>query len=180
MAIERATSVAWEEWRRFLDDHGAADLDHGGIAGLASERLGQTIDNPLWWAQSVAVAYEQEIGRRVPGQRSDGTFQLSVSRATSLDMQALIDAWTNFAASDPDVQSWVDASPRVSGTEKRITWRTSGPGGAKITVTSEPKKDGRASLIAQLDGLPSNEVKESARETWGSTLERFTASISND
>ena len=51
---------------------------------------------------------------------------------------------------------------------------------ASVTVTSEPKKDGRASLIAQLDGLPSNEIKDSARDAWGSILDRLIGQIPND
>ena len=179
-AIERATTIAWEDWRRFLTDHGAAEFDHGAIAALAYGRLDGKIDNPLWWAQSVAVAFEQEIGLRVPGQRSDGTFQTSVSRATPLDMHALSETWTQFATSDSVVQDWIAASPRVSGTDKRITWRAKGVGGSNVTVTSEPKKDVRASLIAQLDGLPSNDIKDSARDAWGSILDRLIGQIPND
>ena len=57
-AIERATTIDWEDWRRFLTEHGAAEFDHGAIAALAYGRLDGKIDNPLWWAQSVAVAFE--------------------------------------------------------------------------------------------------------------------------
>ena len=67
---------------------GARDLTHHEIATNVLELLDGTIDNPAWWAQSIAVTYEQAIGRRIPGQRPDGTFQMSVSKATSLDMEA--------------------------------------------------------------------------------------------
>ena len=49
------------------------------------------VDNPAWWAQSVTVAYEQDSGRRFPGQRPKGTFQTSVSKSTQLGMAELMD-----------------------------------------------------------------------------------------
>lgn len=75
-AIEQATGASWQEWCAFLDESGAAQLDHNAIVRKA--RKFKQISG--WWAQSVAVAYEQHIGRRKPGQRSDGLFNASASR----------------------------------------------------------------------------------------------------
>ena len=77
--VERATGRPWDEWLRFMDSIGAQELDHQQIALKVYAELDGTVERLGWWTQAVTVAYEQHIGRRVPGQRPDGTFHTSVS-----------------------------------------------------------------------------------------------------
>lgn len=174
--IERATNRTWSEWLHFLDNIDAKNLDHHQIATRVLEELDGKIDSPAWWAQSVSVAYEQYIGRRLPGQRPDGTFQMSVSKSTTLGMQELMDKWTAFAATDQEVLALIGAA-RVSGTDKRITWRARAKDDSAITVISEPKANGRASIIAQHIGLPTPEQNNEARAKWQIILTRFLEAV---
>lgn len=176
-SIERGTGKSWDDWLSFLEASGASQLEHAEIADLVARELTGTIENADWWAQSVTVAFEQAIGRRLPGQRSDGTFQVSVSRATALSMESLFEARIAFAGRDERVLAMVADEPRTSGTAKRINWRTRDVEGKAITVTSEPKKNGTASLIVQLVGLPTVEANAAARSAWSDILERFVASL---
>jgi hypothetical protein len=121
----------------------------------------------------VTVAYEQYIGRRIPGQRPDGTFQASVSRSTTLAMEELMERWATFAATDAAVQAVVVVDPRISGTDRRLTWRTKAEDGSSIVVTSEPKTNGTASIVATQIGLPTSEANDEARERWTIVLGRF-------
>ncbi len=172
--VERATNRSWDEWLRFMDGIGARDLDHKGIALRVYEELDGTIERVGWWTQSVTVAYEQHIGRRVPGQRPDGTFQTSISRATPFGMAELMDRWCAFAAADETVRGIVvDGGLKVSGTERRTTWRTKARDGSSVVVTSEPKKDGTASLVATQMGLQTLELNEEARDRWAAVVTRF-------
>lgn len=173
--VERATGRSWDEWLEFLNALGAKDLSHAAIAEKVQDELDGKIDNPGWWAQSVTVTYEQHIGRRVPGQRSDGTFEMSVSRATPLGMQDLLDRWAEFAAADREVLDLIAGDVRVSGTDKRVSWRAKAKDGSAVQVTSEPKKNGTASLIATHTKLSSHELSSELREKWGSIMERFVA-----
>ncbi|HLU10218.1 MAG TPA: hypothetical protein VK003_11165 [Oceanobacillus sp.] len=176
-AVERATNRSWDEWLQFMDGIGAKNLNHHEIATKVLEELEGKVDNLGWWAQSVTVAYEQYIGRRIPGQRPDGTFQTSVSKSTKLGMKALMDQWVTFADGDQEVRALIAADARVSGTEKRITWRTKARDGSEIRVTSEPKKDGTASIIAVQMGLQTNELNIEAQSKWSSILQRFLAGL---
>ena len=92
-AIERATGTSWPDWRRIMADGGAADADHAGLARIAPAAMGERVENPGWWAQSVAVAYEQDTGRRVKGQVADGTFQVSATRTLPGTMDEVFEAW---------------------------------------------------------------------------------------
>jgi len=74
-AIEGGTGRSWDEWLAFFTSIGAEQLTHQEIVARASE-----LGAPPWWRQMVTVAYEQHIGRRVPGQDCDGEFNLSASR----------------------------------------------------------------------------------------------------
>lgn len=176
-SIERSTHKNWEEWLQFMDEIGAKDLTHHEIATQLLEEFDGKTDNIGWWAQSVTVAYEQYIGRRIPGQRPDGTFQTSVSKATQLDMQELMDAWVAFAEKDGDVQALVAEEVRVSGTEKRITWRTKGHDSSSIRVTSEPKKNGTASIIVNHMELQTHDLNLEAKAHWSAIIERFLEAI---
>ncbi|MCA9894845.1 MAG: hypothetical protein KC615_17790 [Anaerolineae bacterium] len=172
-AIVRATNRSWDEWMQYMDSIDAKNLSHYEIATLLLDELDGQIDNHAWWAQSVTVAYEQYIGRRLPGQRSDGTFETSASKSTQLGMQDLMDKWIAFADEDEEVQAIVAEDVRSSGTEKRITWRTRADDGSSIRVTSEPKKNGTASIIVNHMELQTHELNTEAKEKWSSILERF-------
>jgi hypothetical protein len=84
-----------------------------------------------------------------------------------------MDKWVEFADGDQDVIALAAGEVRVSGTENRITWRTKGHDGSDIRITSEPKKDGTASVIAVQMGLQTNELNLEAKSKWASILERF-------
>ncbi|WP_299169825.1 hypothetical protein [uncultured Arthrobacter sp.] len=171
--IERATNRSWNEWLAFLERAGAKDLNHKDIASKVNSELEGTMDQAGWWAQSVAVAYEHHIGRRIPGQRSDGTFQLSVSRSTALDLEELMRQWTEFASSNSTIQELLAEPARTSGTDRRMSWRTTAVDGSSILVTSEAKKNGTASIVATQMGLPSPEANDAAREHWVGLLTAF-------
>jgi hypothetical protein len=172
--VERATNRSWDDWLRFMDRIDAPSLDHQEIALKVYEELDGTVDQLGWWTQAVTVAYEQYIGRRIPGQRADGTFQMSVSRSTGLDMDELMKKWSAFAVGDASVQSLVVGdSVRVSGTDRRITWRAKARDGSSVVVTSEPKKNGTASLVATQIGLLTLELNDDARAQWAEIVTRF-------
>ncbi|MEX5716986.1 hypothetical protein [Geodermatophilus maliterrae] len=174
--VERATGRTWDDWLRFMDHIGAERLDHRAIALRVYQELDGTLEQVGWWAQSVTVAYEQHIGRRIPGQRPDGTFQTSVSRATGLGTAELMERWQEFAGRDETVQGVVDdAGLRISGTDRRITWRTRARDGSSVVVTSEPKRNGTATLVVTQIGLATLERNEQARERWVSVVARFLA-----
>ena len=176
-AVERATGRSWDDWLVYMASIDAQRLSHHEIASALLTELEGKVDNLGWWAQATAVAYEQYVGRRVPGQRPDGTFQTSVSRSTSLDMDALIAAWTAFAAADEDVLERIIGDVRVSGTANRITWRTKGRDGTALMVISEPKKGGTASLAVQIIGTATLDDNVQAKEAWTAITARFAATL---
>jgi len=176
-AVERATGRRWDAWLAFFERIGGAELSHQELAAALERELHGVVDNVGWWAQSTAIAYEQLLGRRIPGQAHDGTFQANLSRSTSLDMRSLMDAWTAFAAEDDGLAALADVDVNPGGTDKRLTWRTKSPDGGGVVVTAEPKKDGTASLQVQLLRLASPEAAAETKRHWVEVVERFLAGL---
>lgn len=175
--VERATNRSWDEWLQFMESIDAKSLDHHEIAVKVYYELEGKIENLGWWTQAVTVAYEQYIGRRIPGQRPDGTFQTSVSKATALGMQQLMDEWVAFAANQPEIEAMAVQEARVGGTENRLSWRTKATDGSVINVLSEPKANGTASLVVQHMGMESFELNQEAKEKWTEIVARFVAGL---
>jgi hypothetical protein len=87
-AVVAATGKAREEWFALLDEAGATGWKHQAIANwLVAE---QGVDP--WWAQGVTVGYEQARGIRSPGQRQDGTFEVSVTRTIAAEVEPALRA----------------------------------------------------------------------------------------
>lgn len=81
----------------FLDGIRARELTHAVIVPLVQKEL-EGLDvgelgNHGWWAQGITVGYEQHIGRRLPGQKSDGTFACSASKTVPGTMDDALTAW---------------------------------------------------------------------------------------
>lgn len=80
------------------------------------------VQNPDWWAQGVAIAFEHQTGLRVPGESSTGTFQVSVSRTLIGDRDEVLAKWISLASGQPH-QSHELSDERTSRTDKRSFWR---------------------------------------------------------
>ena len=92
-------------------------------------------------------------------------------------MHELMESWTAFAARDETVQGIVAGSPRVSGADRRTTWRTKAGDGSSVVVTGEPARTGTASIVATQIGLPTPEADDEARQRWSAVVERFLAGV---
>ena len=82
-----------------------------------------------------------------------------------------------FAATDQEIVDLIAGEARVSGTENRLTWRARAKDDSSIVVMSEPKANGRASIIAQHMGLLTNELNNEAKAKWQGILTRFLVTL---
>ncbi|HYF96708.1 MAG TPA: hypothetical protein VD947_01570 [Patescibacteria group bacterium] len=161
-SIEKATGKSWEEWLEFFDSIGAKDLSHKEIAKkLSAEGV------PGWWAQNLTVAYEQHIGRRVPGQRSDGKFDISVSKTLDGSMDEALDAWLDLVSGQKEFNNVsIEGEARVSKTEKWRNWRCNLHDGSRVVVGIYQKTPNKAGLGLAHEKLESAERAEKERAFW--------------
>lgn len=170
-AIERATGRSWSGWAVLLEQGGAREKSHAGIASVALEAMPATVSNPGWWAQSVAVAYERWAGRRVKGQAHDGTFQVSVSRTLPGSTDEVFAMWCSCTGHRDGIGGVALAEdPRESGTPGRRHWRVGLTDGTRTAVSVESRVDGRAVLTATHSKLATAEEVERRRAVWKKLL----------
>ncbi|WP_017580284.1 DUF4287 domain-containing protein [Nocardiopsis valliformis] len=138
--LAEATGRDYDTWFALLDAWEATTRTHTEIAAW----LVQEHDVNGWWAQTVTVAYEQQRGLRVPGQKKDG-FAASASKTVNVPVERLFAAFA-----DPELRSrWlpVEASERTAKPGKRFTADL--PEDTRITATFQTK--GEAKSIAGIE-----------------------------
>lgn len=169
-AIERATGRSWDDWLGIFEAAQARTLSHPEIARVARTHVPEDLQNPDWWAQGIAIAFEQHVGLRVPGQSSSGDFRVSASRTLPLDRDAAIEAWVTAHGDRPEHLGHEPGVPRPSRTEKRTFWRFSLEGAGKVEVAATSKDPDRAVLTVSQDGLADGEQIEAWRAHWKGLL----------
>mgnify|MGYP003664292314 FL=1 len=120
-----------------------------------------------WWAQILTVRYEQEIGRRQPGQRCSGDHEIGVSATRLGDMDAVLAAWRagHDARAEADGVAF-DGPPRVTATEKWRYWKRDLADASRLTVNFCPKGEGKVLLQIQHGKLADAGTAERWRAYW--------------
>lgn len=171
-AIERATARQWSEWLEYFEQHRAQTLSHAEIAQLARRAMPTELANPDWWAQGTAIAFEQQMGLRVPGQSSDGSFRVGASRTLTKDRDTAIELWIAGPGAADTHLGYTVVDPRRSRTEKRSFFRFTleGAGRVEVSATPNPKNPEKTTLTVSHDNLPDAELIESWRAHWKTQL----------
>lgn len=170
-AIEQATGRSWDDWLSWFAQQHADQLTHKQIAELAAEWLAQqSVDSPGWWSQSVAVAYEQSIGRRAPGQVSDGSFTATVSRTYNLSRHELWASCQAFLEQNTEFDDVAITNERTSQTPVRDYWRCD-LGSAKVTWAVEQKTGDKSLLVITHERLASADDALQWRVFWTDILD---------
>lgn len=189
-ALERASGRSWPEWLAHFEAHGVtahrtgagnagagnAGADsapaHAEIARIARLAMPEGLQNPDWWAQGAAIAYEQHAGLRVPGQSSTGDFRVSASRTMALDRDAAVEAWAAGPGALAEHDGHAASRPRRSRTDKRTFFRfdLDGAGRVEVAATPNAKDPAKSTLAVNHDGLPDAEAVEAWRAYWKALL----------
>lgn len=143
-AVAAATGRPWAEWFELLDAAGAEAWAHPQIARWLQDEQGV----PAWWSQSVTVGFEQARGRRLPGQRADGSFEVSASKTLPLEQEAALDAVIRAVS-----ESLGQAPVSERRTANYLTARWKLRQGA-ILASANPTKVGRTSVTLTHQRLP--------------------------
>ena len=165
-AIASGTGRTWDAWLTYLESVGADQLDHQGIVALAAAH-----GAPSWWRQMIAVTYEQHIGRRVPGQRGDGSFSVSASRTLPGPLDGALARWVEVVG-HPDELSGVaiETRPETTRTEKWRYWRCTLADGSRVAVNISMKAPDKPVVSVQHDQLESDDLGEHWRAHWKAIL----------
>jgi uncharacterized protein YndB with AHSA1/START domain len=163
VAVKKATGKTWREWCTLLDKAGAKKKSHKEIAELLSARNKVA----AWWAQMVAVGYEQSRGLRAKHQKPAG-FEVSVTRTIAAPVARAFEAWKDAALRE----QWLPRTPltvRKSTPHKsiRITWTD----GTSVGVNFWPKGALKCQVVPQHSKLPDADSAERMKDFWTEKLE---------
>lgn len=166
-ALENGTGRTWAEIDQYLAGIGADQLTHQEIA----QRLNDDGVATGWWAQSVTVAYEQQIGRRLPGQDCSGEYSVSASKTVTGTMDQALQMWLDLV-DGVESFSGIDISrgPDVKSTQKWRYWRCGLADGTRVNVNIYQKTEDKASLGIQHERLESTAQIEHWRTFWKDCL----------
>lgn len=160
--IRRRTGRGWDDWRQIIDAWPGRADGHAAIARHLVADHG--VDE--WWAQGVTVGYERITGKRAANQRGDGSFEASVSRTLTGDLQWLRVALLEDSARE-DLLGGMASELRSKATSKAIRV------GVESTVVQfafYPVKD-RVRLTVTHTRLPGAEEVTAWKGYWGDWLD---------
>lgn len=172
-SIEQATDISWDEWKNWLDMMNAFELSHQEIAGLVFSKIEKTVDSPAWWSQGITVAYEQAIARRLPGQRSDGTFEMNLSRGIGEDRKKLFIRCKHILNKYKSLNDFQITNPRYSETTIRSNWRCDFSDGSKMIWSVDQKTLEKSQIVIRQTNLVDNESSAQWKEFWKKFLDDY-------
>lgn len=172
-SIEKATGKTWEQWVKDLDARGARDMTHKDLAHQLYDELDGKLDNHGWWAQGITVAYEQHIGKRVPGQLVNGLFEVSVSKTALLPRGESFSRLTQWFESQTELDGQEVLKPRSSQTPKRSSWRCNFADGGKFTATVEEASGDRSKIILAHTDIPTKQAADDWKQFWRDTVDKL-------
>lgn len=163
-SLRNRTGRGWDEWFAILDADDATKQTHTEIARKLVERHG--VEG--WWAQSITVAYEQERGLRLPGQRCDGFFDATASKTVAVPLAQLY-----AAVADPELRSsWLDAelTPRGKSTEHKVFRAEQADTPGKVEFGFTAKGPGKSQVAVAHSKLPDAEIASKLKAEWRDRL----------
>jgi hypothetical protein len=154
-SVLATTGQSRESWRKALADAGAAEWKHNAIAAWLVTEHG--VDP--WWAQNITVDFEQHSGRRRPGQRADGRFEVTVSRRLPADQE---DALAQTVASVSAALDFPATSVNSGGRYFSARWKLDDE--TAVTASVSPSSGGKTTVALSHVGLPSEDAMPAAKE----------------
>jgi uncharacterized protein YndB with AHSA1/START domain len=164
-AVRAKTGKSWSEWYAVLDAAGCRQMDHTQIAEYV-----YGLGVPGWWAQMVAVGYEQERGLRVKHQNCAG-YAVGASKTVNVPVSRLFEAWT-----DADLRrQWLGEAQitiRKATPDKslRITWED---GKSSVEVNLYAKGDTKSQVAVDHGKLPDLDEATRMKAYWGEKVSRL-------
>lgn len=161
--LREATGRGWHAWCDLVDAWPGHDGGHTAVARWLVDEHG--VDG--WWAQTVTVGWERITGRRLPGQRPDGTFVAGRSRTLDVahdDLRGLLVDDEGRAALFGGLDVPMLSRPGTKSLRLGVE-----PGVAVVAL--EPTDDGRTRVFVQHEKLPAHADVAPAQEFWSEWLD---------
>jgi Domain of unknown function (DUF4287) len=170
-AVKERTGKIWSEWFEILDNAGAKEWRHQEISAY----LAKTHKVGPWWAQMVAVPYEQARGLREKFQKCSGEFAASGSRTLNVPMTKLYQAWTD----EKRRRRWLPgAKMEITTATRNKSLRAKWDGGeSRLSVNFYSKGAGKSQAAVDHMKLPSSQECAKMKMYWFEALNRLESQL---
>jgi hypothetical protein len=161
--IKARTGCDWERWVWALDQAGAQEWSHRGIA----DHVRRHYKTPMWWTQAVTVGYERIKGLRAVGQRRNGQYEAGKSKTLAAPAARVYRAFRDARTRRRwlgDVSLTVRTA--IPNKSMRITW----PDGTNVEWYFVPRGDAKCQVAVQHGKLPDREAADRMKSWWGERL----------
>lgn len=165
-AIKQATGETWQTWIDRLEAMGAKQLPHKDIATKLMTDYGVA----GWWAQSLTVRYEQQIGRRAVGQNAKGEYSVAVSKTYPGTMDQAMRWWQGTVGAATDFNGVPIVTTSLTQTEKWRYYRAALMDKSRIIVTIYEKTPTKAAISLQHEKIAAQSAVETWRTYWKAYL----------
>jgi hypothetical protein len=169
-AVKAKTGKGWEAWFAILDGEKAASLPHKEIAALLNGKHGVA----AWWAQMVAVGYEQARGLRQVNEQTSG-FTANLSRTLSCSALAVFEAFTDTNRR----KRWLDLELKITTSTAPKSVRIAVSDGTRVDVNLYPKGDAKTTIQLQHEKLPSAEAVLERKTYWDGAIEKLRTQLTS-
>ena len=162
-AVRKKTGRDWKGWFALLDKAGAKKMAHKEIA----QYLG-SIGVPGWWAQMVAVSYEQERGLREKYQQAEG-YSAGASRTFAVPADVLYKSWADEKLRGKWLKEKIVVRRATTGKSMRITW----PDQTSVEAYFVGKGEQKSQVAVQHGKLAGKKDVERIKKHWHAALDRL-------
>jgi hypothetical protein len=166
----KATGKNWKDWVAELKKSGAEKKRHKEIAALLEKKYKMS----PWWAQSITVRFEQEIGKRIPGETCEGTYQANISKTIGGNVEEMFARWIDHSSSHTSLNGVkLKSNAATSITKKWHYWRVKLLDGSAISINFSQKDKDKILLQVNHDKLLNEEEAFQWKNFWRKKLTEF-------
>ena len=188
-SVLKATKKSWQDWFNILEKVGARGWTHQETAAYLKKKYKLT----GWWQQSVTLAYEIFIGRRIEGRNAKGEHSLTATKTLLITPKKL---WI-LLNSEEGMAAWLQPMSEFSlkkgeqfereggifgevrtvkaPTRARLTWQeTDQLKPTLLQIYIVPKKDGKKTvLVFYHERIMNARMRDDLRAYWKGALSRL-------
>jgi len=165
-AVRAKTGKNWQGWFSILDKAAAKKMNHTEIATYLYEK--HKLNG--WWAQMVAVTYEQAKGLRQKYEKPGG-YEISVSKVIPVTLSKLYKSFED----EKIRKQWlnekgVEISTATPNKSIRAAWNDKK---TRLDVNFYDKGDCKAQIVVQHTKLANMTEAEKMKKYWKGKLEKL-------
>lgn len=168
-AVRAKTGKNWKEWFALLDKAGAAQMEHKEVAAYLYET--HKVDG--WWSQMITVGYEQAQGKREKHERTDGCYEITVSRTLKAPVSRVFKAWQD----EKERTNWLGKEALLlrSATANKYLHFLRTDDQTKLDINFYSKGKTKSQLAVQHGKLPDAQAAAKMKNCWSEKLDRLKA-----